>query len=50
MNFKKILNSKLHLRFTFNPYIRYLSNNLGSYLGVNIDKRDTQIIVSLTSY
>jgi len=48
--FKKLLKTKFHLRFAFNPYLRYKSNNLGDYSGVNIIKRETPIIVSLTSY
>lgn len=47
---KKILNTKLHLRFVFKPWIKYKADNLGDYVGVNIVKRDIPIIVSLTSY
>lgn len=47
---KKILNSKLHLRFTFNPLIRFLSNSLGNYSGITLEKREVPVIVSLTSY
>lgn len=46
----KILKSKLHLRFVFNPLIRYNSNLMSKYVGINPVKRDVPIIVSLTSY
>ena len=46
----KIFNTKFHLRFAFNPYIRYKSDMLGNYSGVMTLKRDTPIIVSMTSY
>lgn len=46
----KILKSKLHLRFVFNPLIRYNSNLMSKYVGINPVKRDIPIIVSLTSY
>ena len=48
--FSKILKSKMHLRFVFNPLIRYNSNLMSKYVGVNPVKRDVPIIVSLTSY
>lgn len=35
--------------FTFNPFIRYLSRNIGEFSGVNILKREVPIIVSLSS-
>ena len=47
---KKILNSKFHLRFVFNPLIRFFADNLGNYKGVNINEREIPLIVSLTSY
>ena len=47
---KKLLNCKFHLRFIFNPLVRYLSNNLGNYSGTTDKKREVPIIVSLTSY
>ena len=53
---KKLLHSKFHLRFVFNPLIRYLADNLGNYCGVGVNsdgrlqKRNTPVIVSLTSY
>ena len=46
----KILKSRLHLRFVFNPLIRYNSNLMSKYIGINPVKRDVPIIVSLTSY
>ena len=46
----KILKSRLHLRFVFNPLIRYNSNLMSKYVGINPVKRDVPIIVSLTSY
>lgn len=46
----KILKSRLHLRFIFNPLIRYNSNLMSKYVGINPVKRDVPIIVSLTSY
>lgn len=46
----KILKSRLHLRFVFNPLIRYNSNLMSKYVGINLVKRDVPIIVSLTSY
>ena len=48
--FSKILKSKMHLRLVFNPLIRYNSNLMSKYVGVNPIKRDVPIIVSLTSY
>ena len=47
---KKIFKCKFHLRFVFNPLIRYLADNMGGYQGVNLLKREVPIIVSLTSY
>ena len=47
---KKILNSKFHLRFVFNPLIRFFADNLGNYKGVNINEREIPLIVSRTSY
>lgn len=46
----KILKSRFHLRFVFNPLIRYNSNLMSKYVGINPVKRDVPIIVSLTSY
>ena len=48
--FSKILKSKMHLRFVFNPLIRYNSNLMSKYIGINQVQRETPIIVSLTSY
>lgn len=47
---RKIFKSKFHLRFVFNPLIRYLADKMGMYQGVNVLKREVPIIVSLTSY
>ncbi len=49
---KKLLNTKFHLRFLFNPLIRYKADYMGLYQGVTAAdmKRETPIIVSLTSY
>lgn len=49
---KKLLNTKFHLRFLFNPLIRYKADYMGLYQGVTATgmKRETPIIVSLTSY
>ena len=47
---KKLFNTKFHLRFAFNPYLRYLANNMGNSVCVNQLKRETPLIVSLTSY
>ena len=47
---KKLIQTKFHLRFVFNPLIRYFANNLGEYKGVTDIKRDVPVIVSLTSY
>ena len=41
---------KIHLRFAFNPYLRFLSDNLGQEKLVNESFRQVPIIVSLTSY
>lgn len=48
--FKKILNLKFHLRFIFNPLVRFFADNLGDYRGVNDYERETPLIVSMTSY
>lgn len=47
---KKLIQTKFHLRFVFNPLIRYFANNLGEYKGVTDIKREVPVIVSLTSY
>lgn len=47
---KKILNSKLHLRFVFNPLIRLMADNLGAECCINKKPRKHPVIVSLTSY
>ena len=39
-----------HLRFVFNPLIRYWADNLGKFCGINQLERETPVIVSLTSY
>ena len=45
-----MFNFKLHYRFSINPFIRYLSYQIGDYIGVNIVKREIPIVVSLTSF
>ena len=47
---KKFFKHKIHLRFAFNPYIRYMANCLTSTQMTNENKREIPIIVSLTSY
>ena len=47
---KKIFKSNFHLRFAFNPFVRYRANTLGNAKCVNQLKRETQLVVSLTSY
>lgn len=47
---KKILNTKLHLRFVFKPWVKYKAENLGGYIGVSSIKREIPVIISLTSY
>lgn len=47
---KKILNTKLHLRFVFNPLIRLMADNLGAECCINKKTRKHPVIVSLTSY
>jgi len=47
---KNILKNKIHLRFAFNPYLRYKANNIGDMLGINEYGREIPIVVSLTSY
>ena len=46
---KKLLNTKFHLRFTFNPIIRCLASNM-ERSGLNVYPREIPVIVSLTSY
>lgn len=48
--FKKILNSKIHLRFIFNPLVRFFADNLGNYRAINDYERETPLIISLTSF
>lgn len=48
--FKQILNTKFHLRFKFNPLLRFQAERLGDNICVNQIKRDTPLIVSITSY
>lgn len=48
--FKKLLNFRFHLRFVFNPFIRYKSDNMGNIKCVNQLKRETPVIISITSY
>ncbi len=48
--FEKLLKTKFHLRFAFNPCIRYKAKILGNKQGVNTLKRDVPVVVSLTSY
>lgn len=47
---KRIFNYRFHLRWLLNPFIDFQINHLGDYPGTNSIKRETQIIVSLTSY
>ena len=47
---RKIFKSKFHLRFVFNPLIRYFADKMGMYQGVNVLNREVPIIVSITSY
>lgn len=47
---KRIFNSKFHLRFVLNPYIRYLADNMGDYSGVVESSREIPLIVSITSF
>ena len=47
---RKIFKSKFHLRFVFNPIVRYFADMMGRYQGVNTIRREVPIIVSLTSY
>lgn len=47
---EKLLNFKMHLRFVITPIIKYNSNLMSKYKGICPIKRDTPIIVSLTSY
>lgn len=50
MLIKKLFNTKLHLRFLFNPIIRIFARNLGDFKYTNCSERDIPIVVSLTSY
>lgn len=45
-----MLKLPFHLRFAINPIIRYKSDNMGNFSGVNELKRKIPVIVSLTSY
>ena len=47
--FKKLYD-RFHLRFTFNPFIRFKSDRMGNYTGANTVRREIPLIVSLTSY
>lgn len=47
---KRILNYRFHLRSLLNPFINMQINLLGNYQGTNCIKRETPLIVSLTSY
>ena len=47
---KKILNTKFHLRFKFNPLLRYKEEHFGDNISVNKIKREVPLIVSITSY
>jgi hypothetical protein len=47
---KRIFSYRFHLKWLLNPFIDFQINNLGDYPGTNNVKRETQIIVSLTSY
>ncbi len=46
----RIFNYKFHVRGLFNPFIGMQISSLGDFPGVNDIKRETPIIVSLTSY
>lgn len=48
--FKRIFTYKFHLRGLCNPFIGLQIRSLGNFSGVNNCKRETPIIVSLTSY
>lgn len=49
--FSRIFNYKFHVRCLLNPFIGLQISSLGNYSGVlESHKRETQIIVSLTSY
>ena len=49
---KKIFSTKFHLKFLFNPLIRYKADYMGLYQGVTgaDAKREIPLIISLTSY
>ena len=48
--FKRIFGYRFHMRNLLNPFIGLQINSLGDYQGVLECKRETQLIVSLTSY
>ena len=48
--FKRIFGYKFHMRNILNPFIGLQVNSLGDYQGILECKRETQLIVSLTSY
>lgn len=48
--FKRIFTYKFHLRGFFNPFIGLQIRSMGNLIGVNNCKRETPVIVSLTSY
>ncbi len=47
---KKLLNYKFHHRPLFNPFIGMQIQSLGEFRGINDCKRETPIVISLTSY
>lgn len=48
--FKRIFTYKFHIKGLFNPFINLQINSLGDYRGVTEIKRETPLIISLTSY
>lgn len=48
--FKRIFTYKFHLRWFCNPFIGLQIRSMGNFSGVNNCKRETPIVVSLTSY
>lgn len=47
---KRIFSYRFHIRPLLNPFISSEISSLGNYRGVNDNKRDVEIVVSLTSY
>ena len=46
----RIFNYNFHMRGIFNPFLGLQINSIGNWKGVNYVKRETPLIVSLTSY